>query len=109
MNDQVARAEHSQGSHTGGAHGSEPLHSERGLDIPPCLAAAIKEWRSRLGVASALLHCLSVASMYDESIDSSSAGVAEVAGRLIDETIKQLEPVEPSRSAAKNQLARAPK
>jgi hypothetical protein len=45
-----------------------------------------------LAIARSLLDNLSVASSYDDRIDSSSAGVAEIAGRLIAEAVAELNP-----------------
>jgi hypothetical protein len=77
------------------------------MDIPPGTALAIQRERRRLGLARSLLKCLSVASMYDEKIDASSAGVAEVACRLIEETINHLELAELCRGGEKSEPAGA--
>jgi hypothetical protein len=45
-------------------------------------------------LASSLLSCLSTASMYDPAIDTSSAGVCEVALRLIASVSAGVEPAE---------------
>ena len=72
------------------------------MDIPPCIAAAMKEWRQCLGAVSHTLRCLSVAAMYDKDIDTASAGVADIARRMIDKTVKQIELVEGGLSPATN-------
>lgn len=97
MSEPAGRTELSQGSHTRGAYGSNaPPTNERGMELPHRVAAAIR----CLGVATSILNNLSVASMYDKRIDSSSAGVAEVAGRLIDEAITTLDPSLATKSSA---------
>ena len=89
MNEPVGRTEHSQGSHRPGAYGSSaPPSSERGTDLPRRVATALRV----LGIASSILQNLSVASSYDRRIDSSSAGVAEIADRLIAEAVAELNP-----------------
>lgn len=99
MDEQAARTELSPGSFTSGVNGGNaPPGTELlgGLDLPQRVAAAVR----RLGIASDLLQNLSVASMYDMRIDSSSAGVAEIAGRLIDEAVMELDPSRSSESTA---------
>jgi hypothetical protein len=91
MGNEAVAEQHSQGRHTPGAYGSSaPPSSERGMAHPHRIAAAAAI--KRLGIARAILHTLSVASSYDRNIDSSSAGVAEIAGRLIDEALAELDP-----------------
>ena len=77
-----------------GAHGNTPPDRDPEMGIPPHLAAVLKECRECLGAVSHTLGCLLVAAMYDKAIDTASAGVAEIARRMIDETIKQLKLVE---------------
>ena len=93
MNDQVASASEPAGGPVGaGASVIMPADSERGPDLPPYIALMIRQVRRRLRVANSLLKCLSVASMYDPQIDTSSAGVAGVASRLICSALEQLDP-----------------
>jgi hypothetical protein len=97
MDEQAAETELSPGSFTSGVNGgSAPPSGERGIELPHRVAAAIK----RLGIASSLLRTLSVASGYDRHIDTSSAGVAEIAGRLIDEAVMELDPSQSTESTA---------
>jgi hypothetical protein len=98
MNDQPLVKRNGQGSRRSGPYGGELPDGEGAKDIPPHLASAIKEWRQCLGAVSHTLGCLSVAAMYDKAIDTASAGVADIARRIIDETIKQMELVERSSS-----------
>ena len=77
-----------------GAYGNPPPDENRGMYIPPHLASVIKEWRECLSAVSHTLGCLSVAAMYDKTIDTASAGVADIARRMIDGTTKQMELVE---------------
>jgi len=96
MDEQAARTELSTDGFTAGVNGGRaPCGGERGMEVPQRVTAAIR----RLGIARSLLHTLSVAAGYDRHIDTSSAGVAEIAGRLIDEAVMELEP---SRSAAES-------
>lgn len=96
MNEQAGRKKQlSSGSFPmSGAYGNPPPDGDPGIYIPPHLAPVIKEWRECLGAVSHTLGCLSVAAMYDKAIDTASAGVADIARRIIDETIKQIELVE---------------
>jgi hypothetical protein len=96
MNEQAGRTTQlSSGSFPmSGAYGNPPPDGDPGMDIPPHLASAIKEWRECLGAVSHTLGCLLMAAMYDKAIDTASAGVAEIARRIIDQTIKQIELVE---------------
>ena len=102
MDEQAARTELSSDGFTGVNGGRAPPSDERGMEVPQRVTAAIR----RLGIASSLLHTLSVAAGYDRHIDTSSAGVAEIAGRLIDEAVMELEP---SRSAAESTATVAPR
>ena len=94
MNDQPLVERDGQESHRTGACGSELPDTEGATDISPHFLSAIKECRKCLGAVSQILRCLSVAAMYDRAIDTASSGVADIARRIIDETIKQLELVE---------------
>jgi hypothetical protein len=63
-----------------------------GAELPPRLRRAIERERTRLGHATAVLNCLMVAAMYDESIDASS--VAKIACSLVSKAIDKLDSVE---------------
>lgn len=103
MNEQAERAGLSSGNFTTpGTYGSPLPERDPGMDIPPCIAAAMKEWRQCLGAVSHTLRCLSVAAMYDKAIDTASAGVADIARRIIDETVKEIELLEDGLSPATN-------
>lgn len=62
------------------------------VELPPRLRRAIERERRRLGHATAVLNCLIVAAMYDESIDASAA--AKVACSLVSKAIDRLDSVE---------------
>ncbi len=62
------------------------------VEMPPRLRRAIERERTRLGHATAVLNCLMVAAMYDESIDASA--VAKVACSLVSKAIDKLDSVE---------------
>lgn len=62
------------------------------VDLPPRLRRAIERERTRLGHATAVLNCLMVAAMYDESIDASA--VAKIACSLVSKAIDKLDSVE---------------
>jgi hypothetical protein len=63
------------------------------VELPPRLRRAIERGeRPRLGHATAVLNCLMVAAMYDESIDASA--VAKVACSLVSKAIDRLDSVE---------------
>jgi hypothetical protein len=53
--------------------------------------------------ARAILKALSVASMYDPAIDSASAGIADLALRLIDSSLDELSPSQRCRAADERQ------
>jgi hypothetical protein len=103
MDEQAARTELSSESLTSGVNGDSALLSgKRGTEVSQRVTAAIR----RLGIASSILRTLSVAAAYDRHIDTSSAGVAEIAGRLIDEAVIELDP---SRSAAESTATGSPR
>lgn len=62
------------------------------VELPPRLRRAIERERTRLGHATAVLNCLMVAAMYDESIDASA--VAKIACSLVSKAIDKLDSLE---------------
>lgn len=92
MSEQAGRTELSSAClPISGLAGRKPPDRGPGLEIPQHIASVIKDCQSRLGAVSQTLRCLSVAAAYDRTIDAASAGVADIARRLIDETNKQLD------------------
>jgi len=92
MNEQAGRTELSAACLTiSGLAGREPPDRGPGLEMPQHIASVIKDCRSCLGAVSQTLRCLSVAGAYDRTIDTASTGVADIARRMIDETITQLD------------------
>lgn len=91
MDDRAATVAGHSLEHDAEAFGS---HSDnrRSTDLPPDVAAAIRDGLTSLRLASTMLTCLSSAANHDVKIDTSSVGVAEVACRLIGAAIDQLVP-----------------
>jgi hypothetical protein len=73
---------------------------EGAANLSPKVIRAIERERRRLDRATALLKCLTVASMYDDAIDA--GGVAEVAYRLVEKAIGRLDVVELRRAAKRS-------
>lgn len=88
MNDRAAPVAGHSLEHDAEAFGSPD--KERRTEIPSDVLAAIREGLTCLRLATTILTCLSAAANHDVRIDTSSAGVAEVACRLIGMAADQL-------------------
>jgi hypothetical protein len=72
---------------------------KRKSELSPRIVRVIDRERARLGRATAVLKCLTVASIYDDKIDVSD--VVEVAYRLVLKAIDHLDSIELLRAAEK--------